>query len=308
MGEVYRARDTRLERTVAIKVLASHASSDSDARARFEREARAIAALDHPHICAIYDTRSEGGVEYLVMQYPEGETLASRLQKGPLPLGLANRYGAEIADALDTAHRVGIVHRDLKPANVMLTKSGARLPDFGLARLQSAVAAISGLSAVGHLVFATAGNSLLAVPFDVRDRFNKTAPMFSPDGKWLAFSSDESGMAEVYVQALSGSAARHRVSTDGGEEPAWNPNGRELFYRHADQMIAVPVTTTPALAVGAPRVLFEQHFRKTGWAERDYDISPDGTRFLMISEDRPRAELAIVLNWTEELKRLAPTK
>ena len=133
MGEVYRARDTRLDRTVAIKVLQQHRSSSSD-RQRFEREAKTISQLSHPHICALYDVGREAETDYLVMEYLEGQTLADRLEKGPLPLEQTLRCGIEIADALDKAHRQGIVHRDLKPGNVMLTRSGVKLLDFGLAK------------------------------------------------------------------------------------------------------------------------------------------------------------------------------
>jgi serine/threonine protein kinase/WD40 repeat protein len=134
MGEVYRARDSRLGREVAIKVLPDHLSKNEEVRRRLEREARMISQLSHPHICALYDVGNQDGVEYLVMEYLEGETLAGRLAKGPLPLEQTLRYGAEIAEALDKAHRQGIVHRDLKPGNVMLTKSGVKLLDFGLAK------------------------------------------------------------------------------------------------------------------------------------------------------------------------------
>ena len=138
MGEVYRARDTRLERTVAIKVLPEHLTSDTDLRQRFEREAKTISQISHPHICALYDVGREGDRDYLVMELLEGETLAARLDKGPLPSEQLLRYGIEIADALDKAHRLGIVHRDLKPGNVMITKSGVKLLDFGLAKFQEA--------------------------------------------------------------------------------------------------------------------------------------------------------------------------
>jgi Tol biopolymer transport system component/predicted Ser/Thr protein kinase len=134
MGEVYKARDTRLDRTVAIKVLPPHLSASAESRQRFEREAKTISQLSHPHICALYDVGNQDGVEYLVMEYLEGETLADRLARGPLPLEQMLRYGIEIADALDKANRQGIVHRDLKPGNVMLTKSGVKLLDFGLAK------------------------------------------------------------------------------------------------------------------------------------------------------------------------------
>src|SRR5262249_44217041 len=132
MGEVYKARDTRLERTVAIKVLPEHLSKSEEIRQRFEREAKTISQLSHSHICALYDVGREGETEYLVMEFLEGETLSDRLNRGPLPLEQTLRYGVEIADALDRAHRSGIVHRDLKPGNVMLTKSGVKLLDFGL--------------------------------------------------------------------------------------------------------------------------------------------------------------------------------
>jgi serine/threonine protein kinase/Flp pilus assembly protein TadD len=136
MGEVYRARDTRLDRTVAIKVLPAHLSSDPVRRQRFEREARAIAALQHSNICTLYDVGHQSGTDYLVMEYLEGETLASRLVKGPLPLDLSLRYGIEVADALDTAHRHGIVHRDLKPGNIFVVAHGeCKVLDFGLAKL-----------------------------------------------------------------------------------------------------------------------------------------------------------------------------
>src|SRR5213075_3096905 len=152
MGEVYRARDTRLERTVAIKVLPSHLSASPESRQRFEREAKTISQLSHPHICALYDVGREGETEYLVMELLEGETLSERLDKGALPSEQLLRYGIEIADALDKAHRQGIVHRDLKPGNVMLTKSGVKLLDFGLAKFQ---AAARGESLSGVSVLAT---------------------------------------------------------------------------------------------------------------------------------------------------------
>jgi Tol biopolymer transport system component/predicted Ser/Thr protein kinase len=133
MGEVYRARDTRLDRVVAIKVVRS-GFAGGDLRTRFEREARAVSHLSHPHICALYDVGNQDGSEYLVMEYIEGETLADRLRRGPLPLSQVLRYGAQIAEALHHAHRAGITHRDLKPGNVMVTATGAKLLDFGLAK------------------------------------------------------------------------------------------------------------------------------------------------------------------------------
>src|SRR6478736_3362315 len=134
MGEVYRARDTRLDRTVAIKILPEQLSSDPIRKQRFEREAKTISSLNHPHICVLHDVGSQDGISYLVMECVEGETLAKRLEKGPLPLEQVLRYGMQIADALDKAHRSGVIHRDLKPGNIMLTPTGAKLLDFGLAK------------------------------------------------------------------------------------------------------------------------------------------------------------------------------
>ena len=150
MGEVYKARDTRLDRTVALKVLPSAFAGDGDLLARFEREARAVAALDHPNICGIYDVGSMDGTHYLVMPHLEGQTLAAALERGPLPLAQALRIASEIADALDKAHRQGIVHRDLKPGNIMLTRSGSKLLDFGLAKLRPLPGAVE-LSGVTRL-------------------------------------------------------------------------------------------------------------------------------------------------------------
>ncbi len=140
MGEVYRARDTRLDRDVAVKILPAQFSSDPIRKQRFEREAKTISHLNHPHICVLYDIGHQDGVDYLVMECVEGETLAKRLEKGPLPLGQVLKLGEQIADALDKAHRAGIVHRDLKPGNIMLTPTGAKLLDFGLAKPAAALA------------------------------------------------------------------------------------------------------------------------------------------------------------------------
>ena len=143
MGEVYRARDTRLDRTVAVKILPSHLSENPEAKQRFDREARTISSLSHPNICTLYDVGHQDGIDYLVMEYLEGETLADRLRKGPLPVEQVLKYGIEICEGLERAHRSGVVHRDLKPGNIMLTKVGAKLMDFGLAKASVASPAAS---------------------------------------------------------------------------------------------------------------------------------------------------------------------
>jgi serine/threonine protein kinase len=140
MGEVYRARDTRLDRTVAIKILPAGLANDPVRKQRFEQEAKTISSLNHPHICVLHDIGHQDGIDYLVMECIEGETLAKRLERGSLPLEQVLKYGAQIADALDKAHRNEVVHRDLKPGNIVLAATGAKLLDFGLAKPVSPLA------------------------------------------------------------------------------------------------------------------------------------------------------------------------
>src|SRR6516165_9023405 len=146
MGEVYRARDTRLDREVAIKVLPANLTADASLKQRLEREAKAVSKLSHPFICTLHDIGHQDGVDFLVMELLEGETLEQRLLRGPLPLDQALRYAGQIADALASAHRLGITHRDLKPSNVMLTKNGAKLMDFGLAKQKGPAALAAALT------------------------------------------------------------------------------------------------------------------------------------------------------------------
>jgi len=146
MGEVYKAKDTRLDRTVAVKVLPSQLANNIDIKQRFEREAKSISSLNHPNICILHDIGSEDGVDYLVMEFLEGQTLYEKLQSGPLANEELIKYSLQIVDALDKAHKQGLVHRDLKPSNVMITKDGAKLLDFGLAKLQVPASGIGDLS------------------------------------------------------------------------------------------------------------------------------------------------------------------
>jgi len=156
MGEVYRAKDTRLDRTVAVKILPEHLAQNTEAKQRFEREARSISSLNHPNICALYDVGKQDDTSYLVMEFVQGETLETRLLKGPVPLKQALEYGIQICDALEKAHRAGIVHRDLKPGNIMLTPAGAKLLDFGLAKPVASI--------VGKQVAAQAGEHTPSSP------------------------------------------------------------------------------------------------------------------------------------------------
>ncbi|HEY7575224.1 MAG TPA: protein kinase, partial [Thermoanaerobaculia bacterium] len=202
MGEVYKARDTRLGRSVAIKVLPAQLSQNAELRERFEREAKTISSLSHAHICALYDVGHQDGTDYLVMELLEGETLSARLAKGALPTEQVLRYGVEIADALDKAHRQGIVHRDLKPGNVMITKSGVKLLDFGLAKWQGKAApgVLSGLSAMPtHATPMTAEGSILGT-------FQYMAPE-QLEGKEADGRADVFALGAVLYEMASGKKA-----------------------------------------------------------------------------------------------------
>ena len=203
MGEVYRARDTRLGREVAVKVLPQHLSSNAEVRTRFEREAKTVSSLNHPHICTLFDVGREGDTDYLVMELIEGETLASRLLKGALPTPDTLRIGSEIADALDRAHRAGVVHRDLKPGNVMLTKSGAKLMDFGLARA-------SGLANSSSSIGGLTQSPTVAHPLTAEGTLVGTFQYMSPEqleGKEADARSDLWAMGCVLYEMATGKRA-----------------------------------------------------------------------------------------------------
>ena len=202
MGEVYKARDTRLERTVAVKILPAHLSADPDRRQRFEREAKTVSSLQHSHICALFDVGREADTDYLVMEYLEGETLTDRLAKGPLPTEPLLRYGVEIADALDKAHRQGIVHRDLKPGNVMLTKSGVKLLDFGLAKAMASVTPRSSLTALPT----RAGSPHLTQSGTILGTFQYMAPE-QLEGKEADVRSDIFAFGAVLYEMATGKKA-----------------------------------------------------------------------------------------------------
>jgi serine/threonine-protein kinase len=198
MGEVYRAIDGRLERTVAIKVLPEHVAADVESKQRFEREAKTVASLSHPHICPIFDVGEQDGIHFLVMEYLDGETLAQRLRSGALPLSNALRYATEIADALDKAHRRGIVHRDLKPSNIMLTATGAKLLDFGLAKLARP-------GTVGNVTHNAAGE-----PLTGQGRLVGTVPYMAPEqvqGRETDSRTDLFAFGAVLYEMVTGERA-----------------------------------------------------------------------------------------------------
>jgi len=199
MGEVYRARDTRLDRTVAVKILPQQLSSDPIRKQRFEREAKTISSLNHPHICVLYDVGHQDGIDYLVMECVEGESLAERLQKGPLPLDQVLKYGAQISFALDQAHRSGVVHRDLKPGNIMLTPTGAKLLDFGLAKPSAPLATAVTLTAAKQPSSVTEQGTIVGT-------FQYMSPE-QVEGKELDSRSDIFSLGAVLYEMLTGQRA-----------------------------------------------------------------------------------------------------
>src|SRR5437764_1442632 len=200
MGEVYRAKDTRLGRDVAIKILPKDMSADPERKQRFEREAKTISSLNHPNICTLHDIGHQDGMDYLVMECVEGETLARRLEKGPLPLDQVLKYGAQIADALDKAHSSGVVHRDLKPGNIMLTSTGAKLLDFGLAKPAAP------LTSVATLTAAVTQSSPMTEQGTIVGTFQYMSPE-QVEGKELDGRSDLFSLAALLYEMLTGQRA-----------------------------------------------------------------------------------------------------
>lgn len=204
MGEVYRGRDTRLDRTVAVKILPSHLSEDAEAKQRFDREARTISSLNHPHICTLFDVGHHDGIDYLVMEYLEGETLADHLRKGALPIERILQHGMEICQGLERAHRSGIVHRDLKPGNVIVTKIGAKIMDFGLAK----ASVISPLDSSNPTI--TVSTPVQSHPLTARGTVLGTFQYMSPEqleGKEADPRSDIFSLGAVLYEMTTGKRA-----------------------------------------------------------------------------------------------------
>ncbi len=207
MGEVYRARDSRLDRTVAVKILASHLSSTPELKQRMEREARTVSSLNHPNICQLYDIGAQNGTDYLVMEFLEGETLAERLREGPMPLSETVRIGIAVAEALEAAHQRGIVHRDIKPGNIMLTKSGAKLMDFGLAKSATAGASTAASSAPLLSGARTMTEASPMSPLTTAGAIVGTIQYMSPEqieGKEADARSDLFALGAVFYEMVTG--------------------------------------------------------------------------------------------------------
>ncbi len=232
MGEVYRARDTRLERVVAIKILPPDLSDDVTRRQRFEREAKVISSLNHPHICTLHDVGQQDGVDFIVMEFLEGESLAERLQKGPLPVAQVLEYGRQIASALDKAHRHGVTHRDLKPGNIMLTKSGAKLLDFGLAKADPALATGATLTDM----------TPRATPMTLHGAVIGTVPYMSPEkveGNEVDARSDIFSLGAVLYEMVTGKRAFQGKSEFSVAS--------DILHKQPEPVSAVQPLTPPAL-------------------------------------------------------------
>jgi hypothetical protein len=256
MGEVYKARDTKLDRDVAIKVLPEAFAENKERLARFEREAKLLASLNHPNIATLFDLQEHEGTHFLVLELVPGETLAERIKRGAIP----------IDDALPLFMTTG--------ADIwLLQEDGNRTT-----------------------------RQLLVTSF------NEMSATFSPDSRWLAYGSDETGRSEIYVQSFLDAGGKRQVSTEGGAGPIWSRNGREIFYREGDKMMALAVETTPDFKAGTPQALFEGRYRKVIGPYPNYDVTPDGQRFVMFKLDEEFAptQINVVLNWFEELERLVP--
>jgi serine/threonine protein kinase len=219
MGEVYRATDTRLERTVAIKVLASHLSTSPELKQRFVREAKAISSLNHPRICTLHDVGHQEGIDFLVMEYLDGEPLSERLKKGPLPLKETLQIGMDICEALAMAHAAGIVHRDLKPGNIMLTRTGAKLMDFGLAKATAAAGNAGSGAPLLSAAHTMSGASPLS-PLTTAGAVVGTIQYMSPEqieGKEADARSDLFALGAVLYEITRGKEPDQRGERDSGE-------------------------------------------------------------------------------------------
>jgi serine/threonine protein kinase len=272
MGEVYRARDTRLERSVAVKVLPAHLSDRPEAGERFEREARTISSLNHPNISHLHDVGEQDGMRYLVMELLEGETLADRLRRGPMPLDQVLRYGAEIAEGLGAAHRQGVVHRDLKPGNVMLTRTGARLMDFGLAK------EISTVKPVSAELTATMTSSH-ATPLTQQGTIVGTFQYMAPEqveGKEADARSDIFSLGAVLYEMIGGKRAFE---------------GKTVVSVAAAILEKEPAPSVNNLSPNT--------------APQQFSVTGDGQRFLQITTGdtgKGRRPLNVIQNWTAQLQ------
>jgi serine/threonine protein kinase len=321
MGEVYRATDTKLGRSVAVKVLPEAFEFDADRVQRFEREAKVLASLNHPHIAALYGMEEAGGRHFLVMELVEGETLAER---HAISVQQALEYARQIADALEAAHEKGIVHRDLKPANVKITPDDkVKVLDFGLAKaMETAPAAGNLTNSPTFSMAATQAGMILGTAAYMSP---EQAKGFQADPRRDVFSfgvtlytSNETGRGNIYVQPFPPTGAKYQISKDIGYDPIWSPDGKELFYALGPgQTVVVSITTQPIFTFSNPVSVPHGGRSENGpnVIGRNSDIISDGKRFVGVIDSGstpsaavPAPQIQVVLNWLEELKQRVPVK
>jgi len=384
MGEVYRATDTKLNRDVALKILPERFASDPQRLARFEREAKLLASLNHPNIAAIYGFEEADDVRFLALELVPGETLQERVAKGPLPVEEALEVCRQIAEGVEAAHEKGVIHRDLKRyyQNLELSRDDERLAvgridsqtgksDIWLVELSRGIASrltsdpsderFPIWSPDGHQILFSSdrrgkpdlylrtldsgeeelivdspgrnfprhwtpdGQFILYGSF-IRDSpdlwmlplvgegkpkpiletpFSQWSARVSPDGRWLAYNSNESGRVEAYIQPFQTPGEKLRLSVNGSGPVSWRGDGKELFYLALDgTMMAVPIQASDAMEPGIPQSLFQTGIA-TATVLRQFAVTEDGQRFLLLAPLPAESATAItvILNWTASLKR-----
>jgi serine/threonine protein kinase len=292
MGEVYRATDTRLGREVALKVLPKALASDPERLARFDREARLLASLNHPNVAQLYGfetaTLEDGTTVHIIaMELAEGEDLAERLKRGAVPVDEAIAIAKQIAEALEEAHEKGIVHRDLKPANVKFTPDGkVKVLDFGLAKAWTGDGAGGTSSAdVSH---------------------SPTMTRQGTEAGMILGTAGAPGSSQVFVQPVPPTGALWQVSTAGGSMPRWRGDGREIFYVAEDaRLMAVTVgQRAGSFDSGTPRALFDGIASTGNVPYFTYQPTRDGQRFLVsLRDSESRSPITVVLNWQAAIRR-----
>ena len=340
MGQVYRATDMTLGRQVAIKILPDAFASDPERLARFEREAKTLASLNHPHIAAIYGFEKPGGLHALVMELVEGEDLSQRIARGAIPLDDALPIATQIAEALEAAHEQGIIHRDLKPANVKVRGDGTvKVLDFGLAKATEPASAMSAnaMNSPTLSMHATQAGIILGTAAYMSPEQAAGKPVDKRSDLWAfgvvlmemltgrpAFSgetvshvlaavlrADPDWSFEIYVRPFPGPGGKWPISTGGGADAVWSRARRELLYMAPDgRIMLVPYTTAgDAFQAEKPRVWSETPVQVRPNSGASFDLHPDGERVAMAPGTAAMARpthVTLIFNFFDELRRLVP--
>jgi hypothetical protein len=327
MGEVYRAEDTKLRRQVAIKVVPEDLARDENLMGRFEREARILASLNHPHIAAIYDLVDAEGTRAIILELVEGPTLfehivaAEASGRSGLPLGEALTIALHIAEGLEAAHggfqssprshsggssyAIHVAPLDgSAPREVVRESDRLELPE-SWATNGDVLAFTRREPDTGSDVWILPLSGDGAPLAFLSSRFEEGEARFSYDGRWLAYQSDESGQTEIYVRSFPGPGGKRQISVDGGTQPRWRRDDRELYFRRGEAVMAVDVSEGAAFEAAVPRALFEGPAPDKSLETRTWDALPEGDGFVFIQEyAQPRTSINLVLGWFDELREL----